>query len=84
MSYTRNKNTYIVGVLVLISFTPVALTQTLDFSDGFENIAVGDYPDENGWLRAMVGGTDAVVSDDRSFSGTRSFRFIIKSKNIVS
>ena len=43
------------------------------FYDGFENIDVGDYPDENGW-QVMFSGVSALVSDDVAHTGTKSFR----------
>ncbi len=45
----------------------------LPFSDGFENVAVGAYPSENGWLTLSFGKT-ASVSDQDYGTGTRSFR----------
>ncbi len=52
-----------------------AYAVTLLFEDGFENIAVGDYPGENGWEELTANDMDAFVSDRRSFSGTKSLEF---------
>jgi hypothetical protein len=49
------------------------LAVTLPFEDGFENIAVKDYPDENGW-QMLFSGKDAYVSDEVVHSGDRAFR----------
>jgi len=42
-------------------------------SDDFENIAIGDYPDENGW-KTMFSGKSAYVTDEKAHSGSKSFR----------
>lgn len=69
------------------NFTPLAFAMSvfvcigslsaapLFFEDGFENIAVGDYPDENGWVPLAIENMDAKVSADRSFGGEKSFCF---------
>ena len=43
------------------------------FFDDFENIAIGDYPDENGW-EVLFSGKSAYVSDAVAHTGTKSFR----------
>jgi len=48
-------------------------TGTLMFEDGFESIAVGDYPDKNGWQNLFSRKT-AIVSNDRAHSGSKSLR----------
>ena len=45
----------------------------LPFEDGFENISLNDYPNENGWQNLFSGMT-AYVSDEQAHSGSRSFR----------
>ncbi len=60
------------SVLLLVLVNP-ANSITLPFEDGFENIAVGDYPDENGW-RNLFSGRSAYVSEEVAHSGRRSFR----------
>lgn len=42
------------------------------FEDGFENVAAGDYPDENGW-QVMYSGNGASVSDATAHTGINSF-----------
>jgi len=54
-------------------FAGCAPSTTLLFEDGFENIAVGKYPGENGW-RNLFSGKTAHVSDDVQHSGSRSLR----------
>ena len=44
----------------------------LPFEDGFENIDVGDYPDENGWEVLFSPGNES-VSDAVAHTGTKSF-----------
>ncbi|MGC9337964.1 MAG: hypothetical protein ACP5EQ_07750, partial [Candidatus Cloacimonadia bacterium] len=48
-------------------------TIALPFFDDFENIANGDYPDENGW-QTMYSGKSGYVSNSQSYSGSKSFR----------
>jgi hypothetical protein len=59
-------------VAVVLSAEPSDAV-TLPFDDDFENIAVGNYPDENGW-RMMTSGKTAYVSNVQAASGSRSFR----------
>ena len=64
------------GLLFFMSIGPgyaYAAPVELPFYDGFENISVGDYPDENGWQN-MFSGITAYVSDEQANSGSRSFR----------
>ena len=61
-------------LILLLAFTCTSANAvTLPFEDGFENIAVGDYPDENGW-QMLFSGKDAYVSDAVAHTGTKSFR----------
>ena len=55
--------------LVRIGYGDIALP----FEDGFENISLNDYPNENGWQN-LFSGVTAYVSDEQAHSGTRSFR----------
>jgi len=52
-----------------------ALGQDIEwlFEDGFENIADGTYPSENGWYN-VFNGLSAYVSSDRAKDGSKSFR----------
>ena len=64
-------------VVVLVCFGGLAGEQALGvvpfpFYDSFENIDVGDYPDENGWL-VMFSGVSASVSDNEAYTGSKSF-----------
>jgi hypothetical protein len=61
-------------LLAVLTATAGAVSAvTLPFEDGFENIAVGDYPDENGWQN-MFSGVSAYVSNQVAHNGSRSFR----------
>jgi hypothetical protein len=64
---------FLVSSVLLLVLVKPANSVTLPFEDGFENIAVGDYPDENGW-RNLFSGRNAYVSDEAAHSGSRSFR----------
>ena len=59
--------------VVHLSAAGAASAVSLPFEDGFEGVAVGDYPDETGW-QMMFSGQDAYVSDDVAYSGAHSFR----------
>lgn len=63
----------LVLIVVLAFKCSSAYAVTLPFEDGFENIAIGDYPDENGWQN-LFSGVSAYVSDQAAHSGSRSFR----------
>ena len=66
----------LLGLLVFMSIGlgyAYAAPVELPFYDGFENISVGDYPDENGWQN-MFSGRTAYVSDVMAHTGTNSFR----------
>lgn len=73
----KKKSMKILEALVLIILLAFgcgsAYAVTLPFEDGFENIAVGDYPDENGWEN-LFSGVSAYVSDAVAHTGSRSFR----------
>lgn len=43
--------------------------------DDFENISVGDYPDENGW-RNLFSGVTSYVTDEISHSGDKCFKLV--------
>jgi hypothetical protein len=45
------------------------------FKDDFENITVGDYPDENGWTN-VYSGVNSYVTDEIFCSGSKSFKLI--------
>jgi hypothetical protein len=59
-------------VVLLLSVT-VPAAASLPFADGFENITVGDYPDENGW-QVMFSGVSAYVTNIAAHTGDNSFR----------
>ncbi|MHC4168830.1 MAG: hypothetical protein ACYSWQ_17920 [Planctomycetota bacterium] len=59
----------VLPVLVRTSYGDIALP----FADGFENISLNDYPNENGWQN-LFSGTTAYVSDEQAHSGSRSLR----------
>jgi len=59
--------------VLLSAFAGSAWAVTLPFEDDFENIAVGDYPNENGW-QVRFSGKSAYVSDEVAHSGSKSFR----------
>jgi hypothetical protein len=62
------------GSFIVISIErPVTLR--LLFQDGFENIASGDYPDENGW-RNVYSGVESYVTDEKAFTGNRGFKLV--------
>ncbi len=73
----RSKNEalarFLVFFVLLLVLVKPANSVTLPFEDGFENIAVGDYPNENGW-RNLFSGRSAYVSDEVAHNGSRSFR----------
>jgi subtilase family serine protease len=48
-------------------------SETILFSDDFENIVNGDYPNENGW-KNMFSGVTAYVSTNKAYDGSKSFR----------
>ena len=60
-------------VVLLVFNCGSANAITLPFEDDFENIAVGDYPDENGW-EVLFSGKSSYVSDVVAHNGTKSFR----------
>ena len=59
-------------ILTLVASGAMANGLFQEFQDGFENIGVGDYPDENGWVRMYAGAT-AQVSDTVAHGGDNSF-----------
>jgi len=65
------------GLIVLLAWITSSAggvyAAALPFDDGFENIAVGYYPVENGW-QVWFSGVSGYVSDQVPHSGTRSFR----------
>ena len=63
----------LVWIAVMMFSCCSAKAITLPFVDDFENIAVGDYPDENGW-EVLFSGKSAYVSDATAHTGTKSFR----------
>jgi len=60
-------------LVAVLAFAGTASAATLLFQDGFENVAVSDYPDENGW-RTLLTGKNAYVSNEVARNGYRSFR----------
>lgn len=73
MNYRRSLQTWGLVMLLGLGASWETFGVSLDFEDGFENIVVGDYPDENGW-QVMFSGASAYVSDTVRHSGSRSFR----------
>ena len=63
----------LVFIVVLAFGCSSANAVTLPFEDDFENIAIGDNPDENGW-KNLFSGVSAYVSDAVAHTGSRSFR----------
>lgn len=63
----------LVFLATIVGLNEPAYAITLPFEDDFENIAIGDYPNENGWT-VLFSGKNSYVSDEKAKSGTRSFR----------
>lgn len=69
------------GIYILLfgcsknSTIPESNTATEIFKDDFESITTGDYPSENGWYN-KYSGVDAYVTNERAYSGTKSFKLI--------
>jgi len=66
---------FCVGILFVLSAASSASTSTVLFQDGFENISVGQYPSLNGWIEAESLNMEVFVSDQRAYSGEKSFCF---------
>ena len=65
-------------VICLLAISMVGLIGSawavpLPFEDGFENTAVGAYPNANGWLTLRTG-SSGYVSNGAAFTGSHSFR----------
>jgi hypothetical protein len=59
--------------LAVAAASGIASGVSLPFHDGFETVAVGDHPDETGWV-TLFAGKDASVSDEVPTVGSNSFR----------
>lgn len=60
-------------VVAALALSVTASAATLPLEDGFEAVATGAYPVEGGWL-TLSSGKSAWVSDEVSYSGSKSFR----------
>lgn len=60
------------GILIL---TPPAKAGTEIFKDDFESYNNGAYPSANGWYN-KYSGVEAKVSNEKAYSGTKSFKLI--------
>lgn len=79
---------YVRTSFLVLSFVFILLAKPvngagLPFEDSFENIAIGDYPHENGWIPSAIGNMVANVSSNRSFSGAKSLRFTPDCSSVV-
>ena len=73
--HTTDGNTHQFNIAEIDSITFAVDNWELIFEDDFENIANGQYPEQNGW-KNYYSGVDAYVSEEKASSGQKSFKLI--------